>query len=147
VRFFALNLPQTIVSSRMRSDRGVLRQVIFDRRLLIIIYAFITILVAIQVILNRSIGIGTGALAASAICVIASSALCSSILARDELKYSAKDLGVIAVIAVLLTLVGLALMRWSGFRLTLYGIEISGIQWALVGSVVGLITAKSELMK
>jgi hypothetical protein len=45
-----------------------------------------------------------------------------------------------------LTLVGLALMRWCGFRLTLYGVEISGIQ-ALVGSVVGLITAKKELLK
>jgi hypothetical protein len=111
VRFFDLNLPQTIVSTRMRSDRGVLRQAIFDRRLLIIFYAFITIPAAIQVILTRSVGIGAGALVACAICLIVSSALGSSILASYELKYSAKGLGIIAVIAVLLTLVGLALMR------------------------------------
>jgi hypothetical protein len=120
--------------------------VIFDRRLLWMIYGFITIAAGIQVILNRSVGVGAGALVACAICVIASSALGSSILARYELKYSMKDLAIIAVIAVSLTLVGLELMRWSGFRLTLYGIEISGIQWALVGSVIGLITANRELL-
>jgi hypothetical protein len=125
---------------------GILRKVIFDRRNLMVIYAFITIAVGIQVILNRSVGIGAEALIACAICLIASSTLLSCLLARHEQQYSTKDLGIIAVIAVSLTLVGLALMRWSGFRLTLYGVEISGIQWALLGSVVGLVTAKKELL-
>jgi hypothetical protein len=125
----------------------ILRRVIFDRRNLMVIYAFITIAVGIQVILHRSIGIAVGALVACAICLIASATLGSCFLARHEQPYSAKDLGIIAVIAVSLTLVGLALMRWSGFRLFLYGIEISGIQWALVGSVVGLIAAKKELLQ
>jgi hypothetical protein len=147
VRFFNFNLPQTIVSSRMKSDRGVLRQVIFDRRNLMIIYAFITIAVGIQVILHRSVGIGAAALVACAVCLISSCTLVSCFLARHEQQYSAKNLGITAVISASLTLVGLALMRWSGFRLILYGNEISGIQWALVGSVVGFITAKSELLK
>lgn len=73
--------------------------------------------------------------------------LVSCFLARHEQKYSAKDLGITAVIAVSLTLVGLAPMRWSGFLLFLYGVEISGIRWALVGSGVGLIGAKKELLK
>lgn len=126
---------------------NILRQVIFDRGLLMIIYAFITIAGGIQVILYRSVGRGALCLVACAICLIASSALGSSFLARHEQKYSAKDLAIIAVIAAALTLVGLALMRWSDLRLTMYGIEISGIQWALVGSVVGVITAKRELLK
>lgn len=126
---------------------AVLRQVIFDRRLLWIIYAFITIPAGIQVILDRSVGIGAGAVVACAICLIASCTLVSCFLARREQQYSAKDLCIIAVIAVSLTLGCLMLMRWSGFRLILYGNEISGIQWALMGSVLGLITAKSELLK
>jgi hypothetical protein len=125
----------------------ILRQVIFDRVWLMIIYAFITIATGIQVILNRSVGIGVEAFIACAICLLASTALVTCFLARHEEQYSSTDLGIIAVIAVSLTLVGLALMRWSGFQLTLYGIEISGIQWALVGSVVGLITARRELLK
>ena len=92
---------------------------IFDRRLLWIIYGFITIATGIQVILDRSVGTGAGALVACTICLIASCTLISCFLARHEQPYSAKDLGIIAVIAVSLTLVGLALMRWSGFRLTL----------------------------
>jgi hypothetical protein len=126
---------------------NILREVIFDRRLLWIIYGFITIAAGIQVIIKGSVGSGAGALVACAISLIASCTLVSCFLARHEQHYSAKDLGIIAVIAVSLALVGLALMRWSDFRLTLYGVEISGIQWALVGSVVGLITAKRELLK
>jgi hypothetical protein len=126
---------------------NILKEVIFDRRNLMVIYAFITIAVGIQVILDRSVGIGVGALIACAICLIASTTLVSCFLGRQEQQYTAKDLGIIGVIAVSLTLVGLALMRWSGFRLTLYGVEISGVQWALVGSVVGLTTAKRDLLK
>jgi hypothetical protein len=125
----------------------VLKKVIFDRRNLMIVYAFITIGVCIQVILVRSVGIGVGALVSCALCLIASTTLVSCFLARHEQQYSAKDLGNTAVIAVSLTLVGLALMSWSGFRLTLYGVEISGIQWALVGSVVGLVAANRELLR
>jgi hypothetical protein len=125
----------------------ILREVIFDRRLLWIIYGFITIAVGIQVILDRSVSIGAAALVACAICLIASCTLVSCFLGRHEQQYSAKDLSITAVIAVSLTLVGLALIKWSGFRLFLYGIEFSGIQWALVGSVVGVITAKRELLK
>jgi hypothetical protein len=126
---------------------SVLRHVIFDRRNLMIIYAFITIAVGIQVILDRSVGIGVVVLVACAICLLASTTLVSCFLARHEQQYSAKDLGIIAAIAVSLTLVGLTLTRWAGFRLILYGIKISGIQWALVGSVVGLITAEKGLLK
>lgn len=131
----------------MKSGHRVLREAIFDRRVLWIFYGFITIAMGIQVILDRSVGTGAGALVACAICLIASCTLVSSFLARHEQQYSAKDLGIIAAIAVSLTLVGLALMWWSGFKLTLYGVEVSGIQWALAGSVVGIITAKRELLK
>jgi hypothetical protein len=126
---------------------NILREVIFDRRILWVIYGFLTIAVGIQVIVNRSVGIGAAALVACGICLIASCTLVSCFLARHEQHYSVRDLGIIAVIAVSLTLIGLALMRWSGFRLILWGIEISGIQWALVGSVIGLITAKRDLLK
>lgn len=126
---------------------NILKEVLFDRRNLMVIYAFITIAVGIRVILDRWVGIGVGALIACAICLIASATLVSCFLARHEQQYSAKDLGTIGVIAVSLTLVGLALMRWTGFRLTLYGVEISGVQWALVGSVVGLTMAKRDLLK
>jgi hypothetical protein len=131
----------------MKSGLGVLRQVVFDRRNLLVIYAFITIAVGIQVIIDRSVGIAVGALVACAICPIASATLASCFLARQDQQYSVKDLSITGVIAVSLTLVGLALMRWSGFRLTLYGVEISGIQWALVGSVVGLVVANRELLR
>jgi hypothetical protein len=130
-----------------RQKRSILTEVIFDRFWLTFIYALVTIATGIQVILNRSVGHGAGALVACGICLIASSTLVSCFLARHEQHYSAKNLGIIAVVAVSLTLGGLALMRWSRFRLNLYGIEISGMQWALVGSVVGLITAKRELLK
>jgi hypothetical protein len=109
------------------------REVIFDRGLLMIVYLAITIPVCILVILARGVGVGSAALVACAICLIASSTLVSCFLARREQKYSTKDLSIIAAIAMWLTLGGLALVRWSGFRLTLYGIEVSGIQWALIG--------------
>ena len=120
---------------------------IFDRGWLMYIYGLITIFGGVQAIINRSVGNGAGAIVACAICLIASSTLASCFLARHEQNYPAKDLGGIAAIAVVLTLIGLALARWSGFRLIMYGVEISGIQWALVGSVVGLLSAKRELLK
>jgi hypothetical protein len=125
----------------------ILRQVIFDSGLLMIIYTFITIAVVVPVFLNRSVSHAVGALVACAICLVASSTWASSFLARYEQQYSARALGGIAIIAMSLTLLGLMLMNWSGFRLTLYGLKISGIQWAVVGSVVGLITAKKALLK
>lgn len=121
---------------------SIWREAIFDRGLLMFIYAMITIATGIQVVLKRSVGIGAAAFVACAICLLASITLVSCFLARREQHYSAKDLSIIAAIAGSLTLVGLALRWWSGFRLTLYGIEVSGIQWALVGSAVGVSAAK-----
>ncbi len=137
--------PQNSVEAVNNVD--ALRQVIVDRRVLIGAYLAITIPVCILVIFSSGVGAGSSALAACAICLIASSTLVSCFLARREQQYSTKDLSIIAAIAISLTLVGLALMRWSGFGFTFYGIHISGVQWALVGSGIGVLTAGREMLK
>jgi len=123
---------------------SIWREVIFNRGLLIIIYVMITIATGIQVILKGSVGIGAAALVGCGTCLIASITTVNRFLTRCERQYSAKDLSIIAAIAVSLTLIGLALMKWSGFGPILHNTHVSGIQWALVGSVVGVIAAKNS---
>ena len=125
----------------------ILKQVIFDRLILVVIYAAITLPVVIGTCLKTSFVVGGLAVGACVLCLVASSTFASCLLARRELNYSAKDLSGIATIAALLTFVGAVLMKRSGFWLILFGVQVSGLQWALVGSAVGLMSAKKELLK
>lgn len=63
---------------------------------------------------------------------------------RDVTNYSLKDLAGIAAVAVALSAAGVALMAWSGFWLSLFGVSIEGPIWCFVGILVALLTTKRE---
>jgi hypothetical protein len=67
-----------------------------------------------------------------------------SFRARHDKNYGPKELTGIAVIAVVLSAAGLALMAWSGFWLNLFGVSIEGTSWCFIGIFVAVLTTKRE---
>jgi hypothetical protein len=112
--------------------------------LLILAYFTVTALTGVSAMVKGSVFLGAAALAGSLICFFAVATFCASFLARREHQYKATDLLGIGAIATVLTVTGFALMVWSGFWITLYGVAIAGPYWALIGILVAILTAKKS---
>jgi hypothetical protein len=67
-----------------------------------------------------------------------------SLIARREKNYSTFDLVVMGVIALVIIAAGSTLMIWSGFRMSLFDVEISGVTWALLGAVSAVVVVRKE---
>ena len=119
----------------------------FDRMWIAYVYIVITILTCAQATFNSSIGVGAGALAASAFCYFGAATLAGSWRARHDKKYGSGELAGIGVIALALCCAGFALMKWSGFWMNLFGASIKGPVWCAIGIVIALITTKRELAR
>lgn len=122
----------------------MLAKVIFSRTNLILIYFTVTVITCVQAIFKSSFAVGGAALAACALCFFAMATFIASVLARREKGYSAVDLIGIGAIATALTAVGLALMVWSEFRIIIYGVNIQGTYWALLGIFTAHVVARKK---
>jgi hypothetical protein len=65
-----------------------------------------------------------------------------SLLARREKNFSAFDLAGIGAVGLLVIAAGSALMMWSGFWLRMFGVEIGGVTWALLGAVSAVVVVR-----
>jgi hypothetical protein len=91
--------------------------------------------------------VGISALVASALGFFATASFYGSFLARREKKYSVLDLLGIGAIAVALVGAAFGLMFWSGFSLSLEGVQIPGPYWVVVGMVTALVvTTKKDAL-
>jgi drug/metabolite transporter (DMT)-like permease len=88
--------------------------------------------------------VGASALVGCAICYAGASGFMGSLIARREKNYSTFDLVVMGIIALVIIAAGSALMIWSGFRMSLFDIEISGVAWALLGAVSAIVVVRKE---
>jgi hypothetical protein len=91
-----------------------------------------------------SFAVGAMALAASALCYFGAAGFSGSFRARRDKNYNAKDLARIAALAVLLSGVGIALMVWSGFWMSLFGVFINGPIWCFIGILIAFLITKRE---
>jgi hypothetical protein len=119
-------------------------QMIFDRIWFSYIYFLVTVITCVQAMFQSSFAVGAMALAASALCYFGTAGFAGSFRARRDKNYTPKDLAVIAAIAVVLSVAGVALMAWSGFWLRLLGVSIAGPMWCFIGILVASLTTKRE---
>jgi hypothetical protein len=121
-----------------------LAKVIFDLQWISYIYFLVTLLTCVQAMFKSSFTVGAMALAASALSYFGTAGFAGSFRARRDKNYNPKDLAGIGAIAVVLSVAGIALMAWSGFWLSLFGVFIAGPMWCLVGILVASLTTKRE---
>lgn len=114
------------------------------RGLLILVYLILTAVTCVSAMVKSSLFVGAAALAGSLLCFFAAATFCASFLAKREHQYKATDLLGIGAIATVLTVAGFALMIWSGFWISLYGVVIQGPYWVLIGILVAIVTAKKS---
>jgi hypothetical protein len=114
----------------------------FSRSSVVLIFWLITIIVCIQAMYKSSFTVGASALAACALCYIGASGFMGSLLARREKNLSAFDLTGIGAVGLLVIAAGSALMMWSGFWMRLFGVEIGGVTWALLGAVSAVVVVR-----
>jgi len=114
------------------------------RGLLILAYLTLTALTCVSAMVKSSLSVGAAALAGSLLCFFAVATFCASFLAKREHQYKATDLLGIGAIATVLTVTGFALMIWSGFWISLYGVVIEGPYWVLIGILAAIVTAKKS---
>jgi hypothetical protein len=114
------------------------------RGIVVLIFATITIISAVQIITRRSTAVGLSALAATTLIFVAASTFAGSYLARHEKKYRAFDLVGIGTIAALLMTGGFALAYWSGFEInTGFGI-VDGFSWLTLTALASIFAVKKQ---
>jgi hypothetical protein len=111
---------------------------------LLLAYVVVTILACINTAANYSVTVGVVGFAASALCYWGGSAFMGSLLARREKGYQAFDLVGIGALSLLLIAIGVALMVWSGFQMRFGGLQVGGVEWALLGAFVTVFVVKKE---
>ena|SRR5579872_4971714 len=129
---------------RLLSFVRALLAAIFSRGIVVFIFWAATIVACVQVMLKGSFVIGFAALVACALCYIAAAGFMGSLIARREKRYRAIDLSGIGAMGVIVIAAGLALMIWSSFSMRLFGVEIPGVAWALIGAFSAIIVVRKE---
>jgi hypothetical protein len=116
----------------------------FSRGIVILVFWLITILTTVQVMYRSSFTVGISALVACALCYWGAAAFMGSLLERREKKYRPFDLVGIGALSLVIIAAGAALMIWSGFRMRLYGVEVEGVVWALLGALSAVVVVRKE---
>jgi hypothetical protein len=94
--------------------------------------------------LKGSFIVGFAAVLACVLCYMAAAGFMGSLIARREKRHRARDLIGIGALALILIAAGLAIMRWSGFSMHLFGVEIGGVAWALIGAFSAVVVVRKE---
>jgi hypothetical protein len=116
----------------------------FSRGIIILVFWLITVLTTVQVMYRFSFTVGISALVACALCYAGASGFMGSLLARQEKNYRAFDLVAMGAIALVIIGVGSALMVWSGFRMSLFDVEVDGLVWALLGAASAVVVVRKK---
>jgi hypothetical protein len=118
-----------------------------DRFWLTFIYLIVTAVTTVQGAFKSSLIVGGAAFLGCALTYVGVAGVVGSYLARREQRSKARNLVGIVVVGTVLALAGIWLVSWSGFWIGLFGVDIQGTYWALVGAFVALIaTKKSQVM-
>jgi len=116
--------------------------VIFSRRVVFVIYIFVTVIACGEVFFSGSFGASGAGLLGSVLCCFGTSSFVGPWLARREKNYRLGDLSAIGAIAAVLDAAGIALLAWSGFRFKVFDVVIAGPTWAVIGIVVAMVATK-----
>jgi hypothetical protein len=114
------------------------------KALLILVFWIVTIITCALDMFRTSAVVGLAALVACALCYAGAAGFMGALLARRANKHRVIDLVGMGAIALPAVAAGAALMWWSGFSLRLFGIEIGGVAWALLGALSAVIVVRPE---
>ena len=114
------------------------------RGLAILAFWALTILACSQTAFRNSAIEGAAAFIACALCYWGAAAIAGAVIARRANGYRLFDLAGIGALALLLVAAGVALMWWSGFRLSLFDVRINGVTWALMGAFSALFVVRLQ---
>jgi len=110
----------------------------------IFVFWIITLVVCVQVAFTSSVTVGVAAFVASALCYWGAAAFAGALIARRAYGHRPLDLFGIGALALLLIGVGIALMAWSGFWISLFNVRIGGVAWALIGAFSALFVVRLQ---
>jgi hypothetical protein len=117
----------------------------YDRWWVFYVYILISAIACISFVFNASLVRGIAAFAACWLGFNGGAGFMGSWRGRrDSPPKGAQELLGIAVVALGIVAVSIALMLWAGFWLTLFGVAINGVYWALVGTAIALAVTKKE---
>lgn len=107
--------------------------------MLLYIYMLMTVLMGISAAWKGAIYPGVAGIVGPALCWFAASGLKGSLVVGNI----AQKLGGVGA-AILFVAAGLGIVYHSGYWVALYGYELSGITWCLVGFAVGWISTTRQ---
>lgn len=108
------------------------------RAIPVLVFWVITIWTCGQTAFLVSATVGIAAFVACALCYGAAAGFAGSVISRQQNHYRLFDLVGIGALAIIVFGVGLVLMVWSEFRLSLFDVRIEGVVWAICGALSAL---------
>ncbi len=105
-------------------------------RWLFYIYLVITVVITVAMMLRGQVGYGLALLGASALGFVGGSGIQGS-------RYAGTGKAGLAL-GVVIFAVGLVIAYTSGVRLRLFGIDLPGVAWVIIGFVVSYLAARPE---
>ena len=114
------------------------------RAILTLIYAIVSLITAISIMIKASFVVGLSVLVACAFSFFGTATFVGSFLARKEKAYRMIDLIGIGSIAAILVAMSFMLAYWTGFRVIFEGWIIEGFYWLLIGMLVALLVTRKE---
>jgi hypothetical protein len=114
------------------------------RAILTLIYAIVSLITAISIMIKASLVVGLGVLVACTFSFFGTVTFVGSFLARKEKAYRMIDLIGIGSIAAILVAMSFMLAYWTGFRVIFEGWIIDGFYWLLIGMLMALLVTRKE---
>jgi hypothetical protein len=118
--------------------------VLSSRAIIVLIFWTMTILVCAQAMFRTSFIVGSASLAACVLCYAGAAGVMGSLIARREKGYRVIDLFGIGALGLLLIVAGSLLMKWSGFFVRAFDVEIGGVTWALLGALSAVVVVRKQ---
>jgi len=109
-----------------------------------IVYAAITAMLGVHMMVANSFIAAIAAIAACTLCFVGAADFVGSFRARHAINYTAKNLAATGVLATILIASGIILTIASGLSLDLFGVAVGGVYWALCGVVAATAATREE---
>ena len=110
----------------------------------ILLYVVITVITVISTINRGSLWVGISVLAASVLSYWGSAGFVGALLERKTKWYRTIDLIGMGAIATLPIAAAFVLAYWSDFQIDIFGYNIDGFYWVLLGMIVPIIVVRPK---
>jgi hypothetical protein len=110
----------------------------------VVLYVIITVIAVISTINRGALGAAICVLAASVLSYLGSAAFTGALLERKTKRYRTIDLIGMGAFATLPIAAAFVLAHWSDFEIGIFGYNIDGFYWVLLGMIVPIIVVRPK---